>query len=281
MRALAEHVRPGITLRIERTRPSWAAGFLEDFPIEPDSGGINGLLSHLRDEHGGQHYRLTALGAGDQVLYTGSVPVSGPVRERGKPITRADWEDKPAPVAAAPKPQSNPLSELAPLMQVLGTLVQAFSAQQEKQTSAMLGAVRDIANRSAAATSEIAQALAERAATVPEAAPARAAAGLGDQLTELLSSVEAIEQVKRVLGVKSNSKPEAEPEGDPLDGAVKEVSKRFMTEALTRMVLPRVAGATAPKPAMRRVSRQAPTLSHVGEIPDALTDQTGQQHPSN
>jgi hypothetical protein len=281
MQALAEYVRPGITLRIERTRPSWAAGFLEDFPIEPDSGGINDLLQHLRDEHGGQHYRLTALGAGDQVLYTGALPISGPVRERGKPITRADWEERPAaPVVAASK-QSNPLSELAPLMQVLGTLVQAFSAQQEKQTSAMLGAVRDIAARSSQATSELAQALAERA-PAPESAVPRAPAGIGEQLSELVNSVEAIEQVKRVLGVRAGAKPAAETEAlGPLQGAVNEVSQRFMAEALTGMLRGRKASAMPPRSAMRRVQRQTPTVSYVGEIPDALVDQTGQPHPSN
>lgn len=287
MRSLAEHVRPGITLRIERTRPSWAAGFLEDFPIEPDSGGINGLLQHLRDEHGGQHYRLTALGAGDQVLYTGSIPISGPVRDQGRPITRADWEEKPV---AVPK-QTNPLSEFAPLIQVLGTLVQAFSAQQEKQTTAMLGAVRDIAARSASATSEIAQALAERA---PAQDAIAVRPGMGDQLTELLSSVQAIEQVKAALGVKPGGKQSAplEEEG-ALDGAVKEVSKRFMTEALTGMLMrgrnpaatPAPTQRVPPRPIRPRVSVSAaptaPTLATMSEIPDALTDQTGQPHPSN
>lgn len=283
MKALAGALRPGITLRIERSRPTWAAGFLEDYPIEADqpSMALAELLEHLRDEHGGQHYRITAIGAGDQILYSGSLPVAGPVRDRGRPITRADWEDGGR--ATNPKAAPSMMGELGPIVQLVGTLVQSFTAQSDKSNATMLGALRDIARQSAASSAEIASALAVSQSTPPPRVGNGSAGAITDGLSELLQSVRSIEQVKRALGVTANQEPKPEPgPQDPLGGAVNEVTQRFISEALTSMMVRnRAPGVGAPPPPRRRPPVvRSPTLAD-GEIPDALAHRSGQPPASH
>lgn len=271
MKKLSRFLKPGVTLRIERTRPSWAAGYLEDHPIEVDEG-IQHLLEHLREEHGGQHYRLTALGPGDQVLYTGSIPVAGPVRDRGKPITRADWEERPTPAPVAAPRQTSALGELAPLMQVMIT---AMTAQSQTQTQALLAAVKEIAEANADSTAELIQTL---AAARPATEPTQNPSGMNAQLTELLGAVRSIEGVKRALGVpEPTAKPETAPgdEQEPLQGAVNATMQRFLTEALTSVMMPKKGRAGPVRPVVRRGIRPTPTMSDLGEIPDGLTLRSG------
>lgn len=275
MKKLARFLKPGVTLRIERTRPSWAAGYVEDHPIEVDEG-IQHLFEHLSAEHGGQHYRLTALGAADQVLYTGSIPIAGPVRDRGKPITRADWEERPAPAPVPAPKQTSALGELAPLMQLMMT---AMGAQAQNQTQALLAAVKEIAEANAESTAELVQAF--TAAREREPAEHPATGGMSAQLGELLSAVRSLEGVKRELGVSQpTAKPETEAEQqEPLTAAVNTTMQRFLTEALTSMVMRRPRVGTRPIPrVVRRGIRPNPTLSDLSEIPDGLTLRSGLPH---
>jgi len=47
LNGLAQALRPGAQVRIERVRPSWAAGWIEDLTL--DVGGLGELYEHLQE----------------------------------------------------------------------------------------------------------------------------------------------------------------------------------------------------------------------------------------
>ena len=277
MRELSAVLRPGVTLRIERTRPTWAAGFLEDYPIEVGDA-LRSLLEHLRDEHGGQHYRLTVLGAGEQALYSGSLPIAGPVRDRGKPITREAWESprerNPAPVVQPAQGGSDLASIVGMLGGAIGPLFTFLQKQSDRASQQTIDAVRDMARTSQRQTSELTNAVLQIRTDTQQRS------GLAGQVSELIEGISAVDDLRSRVGTGERS-GSGDPKEDEMSGALREAAKHFFTQFMGHMATQR-SQSPAQQPQQRRPNRTRVVRPHtvppngvgadVGEQPPGLPD---------
>lgn len=247
--ALAAQLAPGFCVRLERTRPTWAAGWVEDLPI--DDHDLGAVLEYLRDEHGGQLYRATVLGTDGAELYTSRVPIAGPPRRRGRVLPRASWEgsdnDHAPTVAAQAAPQGLAIADLV-------QLVQAMQSTSGERQETVLEAVREMTNQTQTSTRELVRAVLETRSAE------RTQGGLQHQLREVVEATHAIEEIREALAV-----PDGGPRGEPanpmrtaLGAAAAEVLAEGMRSEMRRQHRPHPPqSAQRPPTIIRR--RQPPT----------------------
>jgi hypothetical protein len=274
MRKLAATIKPGVSIRIERSRPTWAAGWIEDYATDGVGDALQDLYEHLRDEHGGQLYRLTVLAPGEHPVYVGAVPIAGPVRVEGKKVGRAEFElsaQPPAPAQRAQNPQpDNGSAMLASMGQFMGLLMQS----QEKAAQLQIEAVRDMVRSSQKQGSDLAAALLQIRHDEHERR------GLASQVGELIESMSAFDEVRKRLGGGARSSSGDAENPDELQGALGEAMKHFFGNVMQSMASRRPAPGT--RVSRRVVRRTPPGAPVVGEqlpdLPDAIP---GQHAPSN
>lgn len=288
MRELSHLIKPGVDIRIERSRPTWAAGWLEDYPIDATGDALADLYEHLRDEHGGQLYKLTVMSPGEHPVYVGAVPIAGPVREQGRIITRETW-DPPGRRERAPNPQPQPAAAAAapfPMGDILGAVgsfLQLFMNQQKESAQAQIEAVRDMVANSQKQTADFTSALLQ---VRSEDASQR---GLAGQISELMDGVNAVEAMRKRFGAAAA--PAADDDDDMLKGALKDATSHFLGAVMGSMAQRRNgARARAQPPRPRRVVNAPPGSVRplpqpnqvVGEqlqgIPDAIPGHAAAQN---
>lgn len=274
MLRLAQTIKPGVEVRIERSRPTWAAGWLEDYAIDDSGDALQHLYEHLREEHGGQAYKLTVLAPGDTPLYVGAVTIAGPVRAQGRVVTRESWDppgrERTQPAQAAqPAPQAFPMGEM---LTAFGGFMQLILGQQDKAAQAQIEAVRQMVTASQQQTADFTTAL----LTVRSAEGARS--GLAGQISELMEGVTAVEGLRKRFGAASGG-GSGEDES-ALDGALKQATQHFLGAVMGSTL----ARRAAPAPPRRRVAPVRPIAPSqgVGEqpqgIPDAIPGQAAAQN---
>lgn len=243
---LANQLQPGLTVRLERLRPTWAAGWVEDVPI--DDADLGGLLDYLSHEHGGQMYRATVLASDGSQLYTARVPIAGPPRRRGRVLPREAWEGLPEPgqvvhAPSAPQAQSSQLGDLVQLMQ-------AMQGQGDARQDATLGAVREMVQAQQRQTADLMTALFRN----------NAPPNLRAQLNELVSATQAIEEIREVLGGPARDAPP--PASDDDRPQVNRILERIAADALSqglRNDATRGQAPSAPAPQQRPAQPPQPT----------------------
>jgi len=180
---VAAGLRAGTMIRIHRTRPLWAAGWIEDYPL--DRSGVPGLLEYLRDEHGGQGYQLSPLSPSGAPLADFPQPIAGAVRLRGRVVDRDAYERggarEPAPAPQAATIHGQTESPVAMMKLVLDEARESRNATME--------AVREIAKDSRASVDRILQS---------REAPARRS--LAAELGELEQTSAALRRVSKSIG---------------------------------------------------------------------------------
>ena len=180
---IAKGLRAGTMIRIHRTRPLWAAGWIEDYPL--DRSGVPGLLEYLRDEHGGQGYQLSPLSPSGAPLADFPQPIAGAVRLRGRVVDRDAYERggarAPEPAAAIHAPAAASANDASMIKLVLD--------EARESRNATLDAVREMAKDSRAAVDRILQ---------NREAPARRS--LAAELGELEQTSAALRRVSRSIG---------------------------------------------------------------------------------
>lgn len=213
LQSLAEKLRPGVTIRLERLRPGWAAGFLEEYPLE--DGDLSELYDHVQTEHGGQLYKITVLSSDGRAWYDSRIRVAGPPRERGRVIDRDAYEGianpRSAPQQSAqPAPQAQP-SGVPDLMSVFSLVLQ----QQQKASEAQLEAVREMVGRSSEQTRELISTI------VQQRGEDRRHTSISGQLEELSEAGQTMERVRKMFGGGESDK------SDDTDPIVKEAMAHF------------------------------------------------------
>lgn len=270
VRSLATVIRPGMRLRLSRTRPTWAAGFLEDYPVtEGDS--LATFFEHVRDEYGGQSYTVEVLAAGDVQAFEGALTVAGPPMERGRPINRAKWEgrdDEPPAtrIVAQPPP---PAFNLEGVVSLATLVLGAF----QKHNSEQMGAVKEMVTQS---RELVVAALGQR-----EQRETRTS--FAAQLSEIVEATTALDKVKKVITGPTPRTLAAPAEDDDMKLMARAAKKAFFDGVASHLVRGAVPAQPTPAPApqpARRVARpaQKPAQS-VGFIPDARA--AGQPLPKN
>jgi hypothetical protein len=213
MRALQAQLSPRARVRIFRERPTWAAGWVEDFSLR--TGSVGELLEYLRDEHGGQDYRIEVLARdGQAILYETDLPIAGMVRRRGKPCTRDQWEGieepKVSTATVAPAHPSGGMDALAMFDRLLG--VQEAAAKATSQ----------LVDKMHTNTMDLVEsALEQRTQRVATTSPT-------SQLRELVTLKRELDEVHAELG--GDKEPAAAPAKDD-DDIFKSVAKDVMKDA--------------------------------------------------
>lgn len=235
---LGRHIRPGYVLRLERLRPSWCGGWVDDIAVESTS--MSELYSQIREEFGGTHFRVIVLGVQETPIYEGRITIAEPPRRRGRPINRDDWEQaldgrtraaNPQPVAVAAAPAVSDAN--AGLQQ---QLIQMLFDQQRQTSTATLDAVREMTTRTATMVSEVLQRREDNSSR----------GSLAAQLGELVEGTRAIQKAGRVFGAAAGSGDGGE---DVNDSMVKQAGSLFLAKLAGDMMGPKQPNGHAQHPA--------------------------------
>lgn len=215
---LAEALRPGLTARIARMRPIWAAGWIEDYPI--DSGKLGELLEYLAAEHGGQTYRVTLLGPDGQPYLDAALPIAGPPRRRGRPVDRESWDGEAAPrTTTQAQPQPAPQNELFKLFEMM--------LDNERHASErLLTEVRQLISTTGKGNDDLLKSvIAARKSEIESHS-------FTHQIGELAKAAGALEEVKAALTASDKSAVVEKDADDNLNGVFKDAAKDFISKAM-------------------------------------------------
>lgn len=258
MRRLASVLRPGVQVRIERLKPGWAAGWIEDLTL--DTGAVGELYEQLREEWGGASYRCTVLQANGLPAFELRISVAGPPRHEGKRIDRDAWTGErssnpaPAPVVQqAPQQQSDISGILSVFQMIMDTNARATQVQ--------IDAMRELSSQSAAQNQGLIESIVNARTTETRGG------SLAGQLTELMEANRAIERVKRNFGAAAPASGGGEGEDDGMGGVVKEAAKQFFSNVIASEFAR--GGQQRPQPQQRpgQPPAQARPPSHVRQVP--------------
>jgi hypothetical protein len=247
LQQLTQALHASTSVDIERTHPLWCKGWLETYDLQ--SPDIRELRAYIQSEYGGQLYRISVLNPQGAILYTATLPIAGQPKERGRVITRDDWD----PVArqpAAPAAAANGGSGDAGLLR---TVVDMMREGQRDQ----LAAVKDMISSSNDQTRN----LISQIVTVRTGEGQRES--FGKQLGELVETSKQIDKVRRVFAGPA-PKP-AEPTAaadDDMDPLLKEAKKAFAQNVVASF-MPKQAGAAPAGPQQQQPPPQAPRARHT------------------
>lgn len=275
----AAGLRAGVAVRIERTRPTWAAGWIEDVTLE--SGGLGELYQYLREEWGGKTYRVQVLLPNGAPAYEGRIEIAGLPLWEGEPIDRSEWNGDPGRRERERREDQNrtiPPARTrneggADLGLGAGGMIELFKLIMKTQADAndrQISAMRTLQETAAAQNQDLISAMLE--SRRPNSGPS-----LVQQLGELEQAKRALDKMGRVFGAAERS----EPADDGMGSVLNEAAKEMFKSALVNEIAPKIG--TQPK----RHSTQQPAPisrpSHVrpvrtpGTIPNA---HTGQRRPA-
>lgn len=263
---LSKVLKPGHKLRITRLRPSWAAGWIEDYLLDAGDD-LTSIYEYLREEYGGVKYEVMVL-AGSTPLYEASIPVAGPPRDRGKVINRDVWEgiSSSSSTPATVERTSNDSGGLA----MVTTFAKMFIDSQQRATDAQLQSVREMVNATQRSTGELATAVLENR----ERGDRRQS--LGAQLNEVVEATRAVERVKKAIGATGVTRTGAAEEPDDMRELGREATRFFMRNVLEGMGGPGKGGprqnaSSGPQGQLRRIQRSpgvgVPTAQAAGQSP--------------
>lgn len=257
--AFAAQLGQGVAVRLERTRPTWCAGWLEDLELE--TGSLGEVFGYIAQEHGGQTYRVSVLHPSGAPMASAQVRIAGPPREQGRPIDRRRWEaamlgEQPSATAAAPRPERDRAP--APAIDAMG-LLGMFLAEQKETRNAMVEAMREASRVSAERQTELLTTFGETLGRE------RGARSLTAQLGELREGISAVEELRGAV---------AEVDPDKTTGSVGDAFKHEIARSLAR----KVAGDFVDDGAAAKPNgKSAATTAAAGpSIPDAETAPRGQ-----
>jgi len=246
--ALADQLQPGLTCRIERTRPTWAAGWVEDLQI--DDHDLGAVLEYISAEHGGQMYRATVIGIEGQQLYTARIPISGPPRRRGRLLPRSAWDgtDDETPRHIPQQTNHAPAFDLKDLGALFATLQNHGADRGES----VIAAVREMTTQSARTTADLLRAV------MQQRADEKKGGGFREHLQEFVNASHAIEEVREVLGVHNAAPAKDDETGGLMRGVLTQAAAQMIKDGMANDAQ-RTQAPAQPPPGFRRVQpRRAP-----------------------
>lgn len=254
---LTEQLEPGIIVRILRTRPTWAEGWIEDFEL--DDGDLSELMHHIRSEHGGQRFRVQVLGRDNRVLYQAKVPIAGPVRRDGKVVTRDQWEsgsDTPHRDRAERERQQQPAAAATDPLAAFRLML-----DMQKESGAQIAtALKEMREGQTEQTQRLVDA-------VVETRKHDAGSTLGAQLGELVKVTRQVDEIRADFAASGPQPPAAPEPVDPIKAATVEIFKTAIQNEFAmrqnRQAPQQQQGA--PQPPRRRQQRpmQQATQQHA------------------
>lgn len=273
---LARQLRIGTTVRIERIRPSWASGWLEDLTLS--QGGYGELLEHLQEEYGGKKYRLTVLLPNGSPGFEATQDIAGPPLDEGSEVDRDEWNGQPG------KRERERARERNAIPAAATTPTQGLDAVA--LVKLMLEMQAAGAERTERAMAQLATQNRETLQSVLQVREVERGPNLVEQLGELEQAKRALDRMGRVFGAADRPSGEAGAD-DVMSGAMKEATKHFLGNVLASEFAGKPgAGAPPQRPPVRAAPPQSglrpaapqrpqgvrprPTRAHPSGIPDAL-----------
>lgn len=252
MQAFADALAPECTVRIERLRPTFAAGVCEDFLL--DAGELAELIEHVREEYGGQRYKLTLLSANGTALQSTKLNVPGAPKHEGRRVTRSFWTGDDEPRALAGAPVQNPSDQFAAMTAVLKTFAEIMGPRDNSADT--IAAVREIAAAGNEQTHRLIRALATRD-------PSTAPKTLREQMAEVIETQRAFGQLRDAI-VDVEPGPSAAPaptDDSMLSGALKQMATQVLMQGWQNSAAARGAAVvTAPsQPQQQQPPSQQPS----------------------
>ena len=249
LRALMAALRPGHTLQIERLRPQWAAGWVEDYVLD-DVDTLPEVRGYLRDEHGGSLYRLSVIAQG-KVLYAGRMEIAGPPKLAGRVADRDAWEGVKRGGNVGVQPSSSSSTAQSDTAGMLGVL-RLFFDQQKLLTESTIESARDMVRQGSEQTRELVTEI------VKGREQGQRDRSLGAQLGELVEATRAVDRVRKVIGgptQKAQQPDNPDEQGTMLQRAVNRAGEEFVTRAIMSRVAPQGGETTAAIPVSIREAR--------------------------
>ena len=229
---LAAQLRPGLTVRLERTRPTWAAGWIEDMPL--DDHDLAAVLEYVSAEHGGQTYRASVLSHEGAILYASRITIAGPPRRRGRVKNRDQWDG-----AESHTERHQEQHQAAPQMDLIG-LMRVLNEQQAAARAEQAEANRQRDQQIDRLVNSLMQD--RRAANAPPAP----LPSLRDQLREVVQATQAVDEIREALTVDAAPRGRADNRS-PLAGVIEQAAGAMLAQGFQNDQAARAAAAqTAP-----------------------------------
>lgn len=237
-RSLSQALRPGVTLRLERVRPTWCMGWVLDYPVS-EGDSLSELRELVRDEFGGQSYRAYVLGPGDVVLFEGKLDIAAPPKDGGRNINRLKWEGRDEPTT---EKQSHAGDELGGLSGFL----KLFMDQQRATSDAQLESVKSMV------TSTHEQTTALMRSVVDARGAESKQRSFGEQLGELVDATRGIEKARKQLFGAARERDAGAEGGTDLERVEREAKTAFMQAVVGHFVRPGAAPQNGARPQQQR-----------------------------
>lgn len=249
---LTAQLSAGVTVRILRTRPSWAAGWIED--LELDSGDVSELFEHLRAEHGGQVYSVQLIGRDNRILYKARVPIAGPVRRDGRPINREQWEGtEAARVEPRERERNAPAANIGNGFQPM-ELIRLVLDMQKESSGQITEAIREMQRMQTKQTEGLI------AAVMDQRSSERTTTSLAGQLQEVAKVAQQVDEIRANIiasAPQSQQRDDQEPP-DPIRAMTADILKSAIQNEMGKRSGPQQPAAAAPR-VVRVRPQQAPT----------------------
>jgi hypothetical protein len=276
---LARVMRPGVSVRVERTRPSWCAGWIEDVVLH--AGTVSELLEYLQEECGGRTYRCSVLLPNGQIAFESVVHVAGKPLHEGRPIDRDEWNGERSSSSSASNSRRDQPRQRNGEMGTMFEVMKMFVDMQKDATKTQVENMRELTKNLGDQNTKVLNAL-------QAGGKSNGPTSLAGQLGELLEGARAIEKAKRMFGAAAprerNQGDDDDDDGDVMKGAMKEAMKHFLGNAIasnfTRKTptqgAPQRRPQGGPMTQQRRPNgppshvRHRPTGGDSSGIPDAL-----------
>jgi len=251
-------LNPGITVTIDRIKPAWCAGWQEDYLL--DSDDIGELRQYIKDEYGGQVFRLTAMAAGGAPLWVSKMTIGGKPREDGRTLRRWEYEGEPNPAAQQARPPAT-LGEpdAAAGINIMGVLTLVLDSNRAAAT-AQLEAVRETVTSSNKAIQSLMNTI------VVERSEEKRGGDFAGQLKSLVESTKALKKAGSFFGAADGGPAQTSGGDGMLTEATRHAFERFVGNVIDSEM-----GDGPKRPdRVRRPPQRRPAGAGGDGIPDAI-----------
>lgn len=233
MADLDEGLGQSVVVSIERLRPRWCAGWLEDADADP--ANLGELREYIADEWGGSAYRLTINGE------ERALKIAGPPKAEGRRVYREDWENERAPGRTAQPAQSQQPPQESTMINLLSLVM----SEGRESRNAVLDSVKEM---QAMGANNIQNLLSQLSANREQA---QASTSFGAQVAELRQGMAAVKELKDDIAEDAPEPPEPTE-----DIGIRGHAERSLVDAIT-------ARFVGPSP-----TAQAPTQGQAAPPPN-------------
>lgn len=240
---LAQQLRPGLTVRIERTRPTWAAGWIEDMPL--DDHDLAAVLEYVSAEHGGQTYRASVISHEGAILYSSRLCIAGPPRRRGRVMNRDAWDGTAEPER---QPERHQEHRDAPI-----NLVELFTVISRQQAEARAEQAEANRQRDTQIDRLVASLLADRRLQAAPPPPPPPPPSLRDQLREVVEATQAVDEIREALTV--DTPPPRERQRSAMTGIIEQAAGAMLAQGMANDQARRQAAPQQQQPPPQRQRR--------------------------